>query len=553
MSRKISRRQALIGFSSTLLLPAACSKPDDPGVSNISFAHGVASGDPDRESVVIWTRVSGMGEPAGVEWQVARDTAFSEIAASGRAIASADRDYTVKVVAENLAPGESYFYRFVADGNTSPIGRTKTLSDGHMERLVIAVASCSNYPFGYFNAYEAIANDPDIDVVAHLGDYIYEYSEDGYGGETGRRLNRVHEPRHEILSLQDYRTRHAQYKSDEGSRAMHGRHPLIVIWDDHESANNPWMEGAENHQDDEGDWFDRRAASLQAFFEWMPVRDPLPGQPMEKYWRHYRFGDLASIVTLESRHTGRSKQIEWGDLNRFESADDAEAFYRDVVGADDRNFLSTEMEAFLAASLRESVEANRRWRIIGNQSVMARRRAPRLDDPWFDTLRAELDDEGRRTLDSSRQVGALNAVVDLDAWNGYPVARERFYDIAKDAGVTDLLVISGDSHSYWANALYDDGGQSMGVELGTTGITSPRGLLSLGREGLGRYDVLMAETNREVVWTNGDYNGFVRLEIDHDGARVDYVTMTNIETRDYDTHIVYTANIERIDGELRYA
>ena len=553
MSRKISRRQALIGFSSTLLLPAACSKPDDPGVSNISFAHGVASGDPDRESVVIWTRVSGMGEPAGVEWQVARDTAFSEIAASGRAIASADRDYTVKVVAENLTPGESYFYRFVADGNTSPIGRTKTLSDGHMERLVIAVASCSNYPFGYFNAYEAIADDPDIDVVAHLGDYIYEYSEDGYGGETGRRLNRVHQPRHEILSLQDYRTRHAQYKSDEGSRAMHGRHPLIVIWDDHESANNPWMEGAENHQGDEGDWFDRRAASLQAFFEWMPVRDPLPGQPMEKYWRHYRFGDLASIVTLESRHTGRSKQIEWGDLNRFESADDAEAFYRDVVGADDRNFLSTEMEAFLAASLRESVEANRRWRIIGNQSVMARRRAPRLDDPWFDTLRAELDDEGRRTLDSSRQVGALNAVVDLDAWNGYPVARERFYDIAKDAGVTDLLVISGDSHSYWANALYDDGGQSMGVELGTTGITSPRGLLSLGHEGLGRYDVLMAETNREVVWTNGNYNGFVRLEIDHEGARVDYVTMTNIETRDYDTHIVYTANIERIDGELRYA
>ena len=553
MSRKMSRRQALIGFSSTLLLPAACSKPDDPGVSNISFAHGVASGDPDRESVVIWTRVSGMGEPAGVEWQVARDTAFSEIAASGRAIASADRDYTVKVVAENLAPGESYFYRFVVDGKASPTGRTKTLSDGHMERLVIAVASCSNYPFGYFNAYEAIADDPDIDVVAHLGDYIYEYSEDGYGGETGRRLNRVHQPRHEILSLQDYRTRHAQYKSDEGSRAMHGRHPLIVIWDDHESANNPWMEGAENHQVDEGDWFDRRSASLQAFFEWMPVRDPLPGQPMEKYWRHYRFGDLASIVTLESRHTGRSKQIEWGDLNRFESADDAEAFYRNVVGADDRNFLSTEMEAFLAASLRESVEANRRWRIIGNQSVMARRRAPRLDDPWFDTLRAELDGAGRRTLDSSRQVGALNAVVDLDAWNGYPVARERFYDIAKDASVTDLLVISGDSHSYWANALYDDGGQSMGVELGTTGITSPRGLLSLGHEGLGRYDVLMAETNREVVWTNGNYNGFVRLEIDHEGARVDYVTMTNIETRDYDTHIVYTANIERIDGELRYA
>lgn len=552
MSGKISRRQAVIGLSSTLLLPAACSRPEPESGPVEIFAHGVASGDPDRTSVVIWTRVSGIDAPADVGWEVAGDGDFQDVVASGRFITDRDRDHTVKVVVDNLAPGASYFYRFSVAGEASPTGRTKTLPDGHMERLVIAIASCSNYPFGFFNAYDEIAGDADVDVVAHLGDYIYEYSEDGYGGETGKRIDRVHEPRHEIISLDDYRTRHAQYKSDAGSRAMHGRHPLIVIWDDHESANNPWMHGAENHQANEGDWYERRAVSLQAFFEWMPVRDPEPGQPPEKYWRHYRFGDLASLVTLESRHTGRSEQIYWGDLTRFESAEDAQAYYRDVIGDESRTFLSAELESFVADSLRESVEAGRRWRVIGNQSVMARVVIPRLDDPYFGELRGELDGTGRRTLDGLVRRGELGVPGDLDAWSGYPAARERFFQIAKDAGARDLLVISGDSHSYWANALYDELGQSMGVEFGTTGITSPRGLLSIGEEALERYDRLAAEANREVIWTDGRYRGYIRLEIDHAGARADYVTVTNIETRDYDTRIVYTANIASENGELRY-
>lgn len=552
MSRKISRRQALIGVTSTLLLPAACGRSGHEQVAGPAFAHGVASGDPDHTSVVLWTRISGVDEPTEVDWQLAGDAEFSDILASGRIATSGNRDYTVKVVAENLAPGGSYFYRFGVGDSSSPVGRTKTLPDGRLERLGIAVASCSNFPFGYFNAYEAIANDPAVDVVAHLGDYIYEYSEDDYGGETGKRIGRVHEPRHEILRLDDYRTRHAQYKSDPGSVAMHARHPLIVIWDDHESANNPWMGGAENHQPAEGDWFARRAASLQAFFEWMPVRDPAPGQAPEKYWRHYRFGDLASLVTLESRHTGRSEQIEWGDLSRFESAELAETFYRDVVGADGRNFLSAEMEAFLAESLAESVQANRRWRVIGNQSVMAKVRMPRLDDPYFAALRNELDETGRQALDGRARMGELGVYGDLDAWNGYPAARERFYQVAKDAGANDLLVISGDSHSYWANALYDDDGGSMGVELGTTGITSPRSLLSLGMDGLERYDRATTAANPEVVWTEGRYRGFIRLEIDHDGARADFVTVSNIETREYDTRIVYTATIASENSELRY-
>jgi alkaline phosphatase D len=553
MAPKISRREALLGFSSALLLPAACTTTAPRVRSTPVFAHGVASGDPDHSSVVLWTRVSSFTGPVDVEWYVATDRRFRRIVAQGRFPTNANRDYTVKVVAGSLQPGQDYYYQFSVNGATSPLGQTKTIPIGHLDKLVIAVTTCSNYPFGYFNAYEVIANDPEIDVVAHLGDYIYEYSENDYGGETGVRLGRIHEPRHEIVSLADYRTRHAQYKTDPGSLAMHAQHPLIAIWDDHESANNPWMDGAENHQPEEGDWHARRAASLQAYYEWMPVRNPAPGVAPEKLWRHYKFGDLASLITLESRHTGRSEQISYGELSRFDTAADANAFYRDVVGAPDRNFLSGEQEKFLAAEIQESVNAGRPWRIIGNQSVMAKSVLPRLDDPIFVQLRERLVDLPLQMLDGLTRLGELELTGDLDSWSGYPVARERFYQLAKDAGARDLLVISGDSHSYWANALYDEDGGSMGVELGSTGISSPRSLLDLGVEGLERFDELNAAHNKEIVWTDGRHRGYIRLAIDHDGAKADYVTVTTVETRDYDTRIVYTANIVNAGGTLQYA
>jgi alkaline phosphatase D len=553
MIKRISRRQALIGVSSTLILPGcSTTKPRGDELANAVFAHGVASGDPDETSVVIWSRVDDVDSAVPVDWQVATDASFRTVVARGRVTTSAKRDHTVKVVASGLRPGRQYFYRFLANGVYSPTGRTRTLPAGHVDELVFAVASCSNYPFGYFNAYEVIANDDDIDFVVHLGDYIYEYDENGYGGEAGRRTGRIHEPRQEIVSLDDYRTRHAQYKSDEGSLAMHASHPLIAIWDDHESANNPWMGGAQNHQPDEGDWFARRAASLKAWYEWMPVRDPAPGMRPEQYWRHYRFGDLASLITLESRHTGRSKQIDWGDLSRFRSAADAQAWYRDVVGADDRTYLSAAMEDFLAGALAESVDSGRRWRIIGNQSVMAKWVMPRLDDPYFRELRGTLNAIGQRTLDGFTKLGEFGLTGDLDAWGGYPVARERFYQIAEKAGARDLLVISGDSHGYWANALHDDQGVSVGVELGTTGITSPR-FENLVPEAVHRYDRLMAQTNPEVIWCEGRYNGFIRLAIAQQGARADYVTVSNIESRDYETQVIRTARVAGADGTLRFS
>ena len=552
MTNKITRRQAVLGVSSTLLLPAACSQTAT--IPDSIFAHGVASGDPEPNSVVIWTRVSGSKDPVAVDWYVARDSEMLDVVSHGQFTTNAQRDHTVKQVVDGLEPGKRYFYQFVVNGTTSTLGQTKTLPVGHLERLVIAVVTCSNFPFGYFNAYEVIANDDEVDLVVHLGDYIYEYrARGGYGGATGRRIGRNHQPGHETVSLEDYRIRHAQYKGERESIAMHARHPLIVIWDDHESANNPWMEGAENHQLNDGDWFARRAASKQAYYEWMPIRDPGPGGSLLQYWRHFKFGDLASLITLETRHTGRSKQYTWsGRLDDFEGIADANAFYDDVVGAPDRNMLSAEMESFLKSELSESARAGRRWRIIGNQSVMARVRMPELNEPFFDDLRNQLRGSGRSRLDNLTRLGDLQLPGDLDAWDGYPAARERFYQLGKDAGVRDLLVISGDSHSYWANALYDADGASMGVELGSTGITSPRSLLDLGLEGLARWDQSLAANNKEVVWVDGRYRGFIRLDITHDRVHADFVTVTNVETRDYETQIVHALDIESSNGTLRY-
>ncbi len=557
MREKITRRQALLrasGASLALLLPVAGSHTVTSRIrSNSIFAHGVASGDPDQSSVVIWTRVSDSEGLVAGNWYVASDADFLNIVAQGRYTTDKRRDHTVKIVVTDLAPGQEYYYKFEAKSSTSLTGRTQTLPVGHVDQLVLAVATCSNYPFGYFNAYEAIANDPAIDLVVHLGDYIYEYGENGYGGEVGRRIGRIHEPRHEIVTLDDYRKRHAQYKSDQGSLAMHARHPLIVIWDDHESANNPWMGGAANHQAEEGSWEARRAASLQAFYEWLPIRDPANNSMREKYWRHYKFGDLASLITLETRHTGRSLQIDYEDyLKDLDTIERAQKFLRSVVGAPNRNMLSSEMESFLKSELDESVRSGRRWRIIGNQSVMAKSILPKLDEPLFDNLRNELDDAGASMLGRLSRLGELELPHDLDSWDGYPVARERFYQIAKDAGARDLLVLSGDSHSYWTNALYDANGQSMGLELGTTGISSPRSLLALGGEGLKRFDELHAANNKEIVWSDGRHRGFIRLTIDHDGGHADFVTVSDVESRRYTTRTIHSVDIVRTKGTLRY-
>ena len=554
MPKKINRRQTLAGVSSTLLLPVlGCSPASTKRAKSESeiFVHGVASGDPNDSSVVLWTRVTSVDDEATGFYEVARDKYFQDIVCSGPFTTNTGKDHTVKVVAEGLVSGAQYYYRFSHNGANSPIGRTRTLPAGHVDSLGIAVASCSNYPFGYFNAYEAIAKDPTIDVVLHLGDYIYEYGPDGYGAQTGRELGRGHDPAKEIVTLHDYRTRHAQYKSDLDSQKMHAAHPLIAIWDDHEFTNNPWMHGAENHQSaKEGSWEARRKAALQAYFEWMPVRDPELSRNRMKYWRHFRFGDLASLITLETRHTGRTRQIQKSDLDNIHINSGIDDFKKEVLWASERHMLSADMESFLSQSLQECVSRNTRWRIIGNQIPMARTHVPQFnpDHPNFVERKKDLE----WNLEWYEKLAKYNLPLFFDTWDGYPLAREKFYQSCAAAGVNDLLVLTGDSHAFWQNQLFDEHGNAMGVEIGTSGITSPGDFIDLGEKGAAYMDQLISEHNPEVDWTSGRHNGYVRIQLAHHGGQVEYVYVTDVLSKDYDVKVLRQVGLINEDETLRY-
>lgn len=531
----------------------------DPAPGASLFRHGVASGDPDASSLVIWTRVtpaaSAPDKPLLVTWRVAHDSGFTEIAATGKAEAGPVADFTVKVLVAGLMPGQTYFYAFTAEGETSPIGRTRTLPVGALDRLGIALASCSNYAYGHFNAYDAIAKDPQVDIVLHTGDYLYEYGAGEWGDDVGTLLGRRHQPPHETVTLADYRLRHAQYKSDPGAQAMHAAHPFVACWDDHESTNNPWMGGAQNHQPDtEGDWATRRAASIQAYFEWMPVREPSLGRSRADFWRVYRFGDLATLVTLETRHTGRGEQVAYGPwLERLRTPQDRDAFMSEVIGDPERGMLSPAMEADLSTALAASKATGQPWRVLGNASPMARMLVP--------DVAALGIDPGRNlrgaTLGQSPDLfwtGRWNLPFYTDTWDGYPAARERLYGLCRGIGVEDLLVLTGDSHSFWMNRLFDGQGRPMGLELGTAGISSPGDFVESGwdLETAARLDRLFETQLDEVVWTDNLHQGYVRVVLEPHAATADFVAVDTVLTKTYRAAVLRSTQIVRVNETLAY-
>lgn len=536
---------------------AALSLPDTVlAVSEGPFRHGVASGDPDATSVVLWTRVTTSGDVTLVG-EIAQDLDFAAIAARAEIATGPDRDHTIKWLVGGLKPGQTYYYRFRLDSETSPVGRARTLPVGRLDRLGIALASCSNYAFGYFNAYEAIAHDPSVDFVLHTGDYIYEYGQDGWGDDAGRALGRRHDPAHEIVTLSDYRRRHAQYKTDAGSQAMHAAHTFMACWDDHESANNPWSGGAQNHQPDrEGDWAARREASIRAYFEWMPVREPewldRPDAMRAQFWRSYSFGDLATLATLETRHTARAEQIDYAPVMTQTGDPEAIAqFRRDVLGAPGRRMISAECEADLTRSLSQSVAAGQPWRLIGNAIPIARTDVPDLVELGVlpDPMAPAAPFSGP-ALENARQLAAKGQAglpFYPDTWDGYPWARERLYDLSRQAGAGDLIFLTGDSHSFWANSLKDAAGRPAGIELGTAGITSPGDFVESGfGDALSKaLDQAFIDHIPEVVWTDNMHQGYVRLDLERDHGEATFIAVDTVRHRAFRTFIVNRLPIAR--------
>jgi len=441
---------------------------DKPAAAH--FTHGIASGDPLADRVILWTRVlpgSGNADSVPCTWQVAADDSFEKVIASGEAAARAERDYTVKVDAAGLTPGQSYCYRFIAHGVSSPIGCTRTLPVGAVNEFKMAVASCSNYPQGFFHAYRDIA-ESDIDVVLHLGDYLYEYHLGRYANPIAEnQFGRTVEPEHEILVLEDYRMRHGLYRTDPDLQAAHAAHPWITVWDDHEMMNNTWRTGAENHDEGEGDFFERIHAARQAYHEWMPIRTGAEGDQGVIY-RAFQIGDLADLLMLDTRLVGRDEQLDYA--KGIEQAGSVEAFIKTDLYNPKRQMLGKEQEAWLQNALQTSKARGAIWQVLGQQVLIGKLNIPVI--PPEEVAKLELPEFSRPRFEQAQQLAPYGLPSNLDAWDGYPAARERLFAML-NAHATNPISLAGDTHNGWAFNLTNQKGEAVGVEWGTPGVSSP--------------------------------------------------------------------------------
>lgn len=403
-----------------------------PPTGKAEFMHGVASGDPLPDRVMLWTRVSGVGGSVPVDWEAALDENFADIVRSSRTASAvttdAGRDYTVKVDVSGLSPGSTYFYRFMALGVTSPVGRTRTAPAGQAERVRLGLVSCSNYSTGFFNAYKVLARR-DVDAVLHVGDYLYET------GNVGT-LGRAHLPPHEIVTMADYRGRHAQYRSDPDLQAMTAAHPMIVVWDDHESTNDSWLDGAQNHQPDtEGDWQVRKAAAVTAYAEWMPIRLPEPGNPL-KIWRRFAYGDLIDLFMLDTRLQRNVPGTET-------SATGTESFNSN------RTMLGVEQRQWLMDGMKDSQASGVRWRVLGQQTMISpHRESP---DPRFSPLPYLPPDVAEEM--GIRPGGGNEG---SDNWGAYAFERDLLMGYWRREGIANNVVLTGDIHRAWVSAVVED-------------------------------------------------------------------------------------------------
>lgn len=510
--------------------------------ASVAFAHGVASGDPGTDRVILWTRVTpgeGFNGQISVTWRVLDGEA---VAASGRFQTGPERDYTVKIDAAGLRPGRDYRYDFVVGETRSPMGRTRTLAAEGVTPVNLAVVSCQLYPGGLFNAYEAIAALPSLDAVVHLGDYIYEYGAeaDAYGMVTGAALNRIPEPRHEIVTLADYRSRHAQYKTDADLQAAHARAPFICVWDDHETANDAWLHGAENHQPEtEGDFAVRKAAALKAYYEWMPIREAAPGALKEAIYRSFHFGDVASLMMVETRLTGRIEALDYSkDLTAKDGLDgepvlDLDAF-RAKLNDPERDLLGPEQRAWLTRELAASKAAGRRWQVLGNQVVTARVAGPdvsrTMTPDQIEGLMARVPEAFREQFEQALFLFKMGLPFNLDAWDGYPAGRERLYAAFAEAGVQPI-VLAGDSHAFWVNELKDASGARRAIEFGTSAVSSPSIGDAIGGFPLG---AALMQANDEVVFCDQSAKGFIVMTLTADRADAALMRVSTILAKPFD-------------------
>jgi len=586
MMKKLINRREFLKISalsaSTLFISTAFNGCDSSGYNSIDveFKHGVASGDPMEDRFIIWTRATPLNENLqddfifDIDYEIANDSQFSNVIRNGSVSTSKLVDFTIKIDIRDLDSETVYYYRFLSKDKKSEIGKAKTLPVGNVDMVKMAVFSCANYTNGYFNSYMEASKIEDLDVTIHVGDYIYEYGmydeDDGvtpaYATKKAQAIGRVlpDDNSKECVTLEDYRKRYALYHTDEGSKAIHAACPMIVVWDDHEIANDTYKDGAQNHQDDEGNWDDRVAVALQAYFEWLPIR---PIENKKEIYRSFNFGNLVSLHMLETRLNARTKQLSYVNYFDVNGNFDTANFLADIT-SDQQVLLGETQLQWLQGQLQNSSSI---WQVLGQQIIMAKVNLPaellvpigKLDyvqskeeyDALIEQINILLGElvalkmvklQGG-TLTQEEEARLSTALpYNLDAWDGYAYEREVIFGTAK-ALSKNLVTLSGDTHNGWKNNLVDKDGVKIGIELATPSVSSPGfedyvGLNTL--EKAMNFEGAIELLVNDVEYLNSNNRGFMCVTFFQDRIVSEWFYVSTVDSQEYSIDKSRTKKIE---------
>ena len=566
---------AAVGSSAALV---ACGGSGGSNSVPAQFLYGVASGDPLTNRIILWTHAKRPNQESDVNltWQIANDYGFTNIANSGSVLATNIAGNTAKVDATGLTAGKTYYFRFVDEtGASSPIGTTRTLPEASATSVKFAVFSCTLYSAGFFNVYES-ALSSGAQYAVHLGDYIYEYGSDAakFGNTdstttpagTAVSLGRVVSPSNDIVSLTDYRTRYAQYRSDTNLQQLHAKMPWITVWDDHEFANNAYMTGAQNHDPaTQGDWATRKKIAAQVYHEWMPIRSP-DASNLLKIYRKFDFGSLFTLHMVDTRIEGRTKQVygwygdpfdakvqpyTWSDYSAGLTL--TNGTYPDAAN----KMMSDEQMKWLTDNIGSATTS---WQIMGNQDIMAKLWYPATVVSAFNQGNSAFQTAVSNYLTTKAGNPANTSSVskvplNLDSWDGYPINRETLLQTIRGTG-KKLVVLSGDSHNAWFNDLRTlDGTTKVGVEFATASVTAP-GYESAGLGDLAPYidgtgllpitggaNGTRAGLIDDVNYVDTKRRGYLLMTVTATSVKGEYVFVDTVRSKSYSASVGKTVTV----------
>ncbi|TSE04530.1 alkaline phosphatase D family protein [Aquimarina algiphila] len=577
MNRRKFFEKSLLATGGLMLasIYISCNDDDDqpnieiPDLTTDNFFEGVASFDPKSTSVIIWSRftpTASQSTEIKINWQVATNANFENVIRSGEFSTSADRDYTIAIDVQELTSNSKFYYRFfdLSTETVSVTGETITLpaKGDAVSDVKLAVCSCANYAAGLFNVYEAIANS-DVDVIVHLGDYIYEYGEGEYGtNENTVALDRVHSPKNEIITLEDYRNRYKQYRGDKQLQLAHQKKPFICVWDDHEITNDAYKDGAENHQDNEGVYETRKQTAIKVYSEYLPIISTDPA----KIYRSFDFGSIVSLHMLDTRIIGRDKQLSYNDFFDATTGQLDGLAFQAALQDPTRSLLGSDQLTWLSGVISGSSAT---WQVLGQQVLMGKMFMPAellillgriigevsatgtvssATSVAFQTALTELTTIKGRVLAgdttvTTAEMARVNTVVpyNLDAWDGYSVEREQLFTAL---GGKKTVCLAGDTHNAWYSVLKDINGDEVGVEFATSSVTSP-GLeqyIGLDTAAVAGFEQSLEVLINDLQYTDVSSRGYLKVTFTAGEANAQWNIISTIAQEGYNETVGNTAS-----------